>query len=737
MVKKSLIILCTSFFVWTSTIMAEEFPPQSNAVVQDSQNIIDSSQVEQLSEIVSKLPEKYKIVIIPATEELSTQEYADQLFTHYNMSNQEMLLVLNLDKDELAVHAGGYFTEKGLTDQIVKDQVEHIFVPYAKQKSYMTGLSTLLQQFSDTVKNGGQSQATGTEPASQGNESEEKAPLPAWIYYLIGVILLIVSVGVYSFLQRRRLFKEMDDIEDWLDGIEDKVKKLEGDVSDDAKGNANQASAIIERVRKDALPAAEFNLLEAEALCDRFRYRKAAQILQKTKDQLAQAENDISQFHSKMFQSMVMLEECERLVDEIKKTLSVVERKLDEAKFQHGVTFQGLSEKHKQVEQWLKTENSELEEDVALWLEQLKERKLILINILKEVEEFPQLKNEVAVTIEKDLRELRAGLMEMVENGYRIPLEHFTGQLDELMNESSLLNTKIKEGKLEELAGEIEQIKEKIDLQYEQIEEIVTKKALVQHYLEETPAFLASLDEERESLKEELEELSLRYSISEGTVFNYYVELERVCKSVADQLFIVEQMKHGNDLEFIQAADLLASTNQEIESLWKKREEAYQELDELRKGEYDAQDTVMLLHTEIVRIEQQVKRKNLPGTPPKLMEMIYEGKKALFEIEMALNQVPLELHRVNGLVRDAKDFNKRLIEFANKLFEYCRQTEEKIQQTNRFRSQWKDVNQLLLEAERAFRELDFETAYSLALEAEELAAEYDEGIHRIAFRRKK
>ncbi|MBP1932916.1 septation ring formation regulator EzrA [Ammoniphilus resinae] len=737
MLKRSLIIFCTSFFVWTSTIMAEEFPPQSNAVVQDSQNIIDSSQVEQLNEIVSKLPEKYKVVIIPATEEVTTQEYADQLFTHYNMSDHEMLLVLNMDKDELAVHAGGYFSEKGLTGQIVKDQVDHIFVPYAKQKSYMTGLSTLLQQFSSTVKNGGQAQTSSSNTEAQGKETEEQASLPAWLYYLVGVILLILSIGLYSFFQRRRLFKEMDEIEDWLDTIEDKVKKLDGDIPENPKGQANQASAIIERVRRDALPTAEFNLLEAEALCDRFRYRRAAQILQKTKDQLAQAENDISQFHSKMFQSMVMLEECERLVDEIKKTLTVVGRKLDEAKFQFGVTFPGLSEKHQQVEQWIKTEDSQLEEDVAQWLEQLKERKLILIEILKEVDEFPQLKNEVAVTIEKDLRELRAGLLEMVDNGYRIPLEHFTGQLDELMKQSDLLNTKIKEGKLEGLAGEIVQLKEKIDLQYDQMEEIVTKKALVQHYLEEMPAFLASLDEERESLKEELEELSLRYSISEGTVFNYYVDLERVCKSVADQLFLVEQMKNGDDMEFIQAADLLDTTNQEIETLLQKREEAYQELDELRKGEYDAQDTVMMLHTEIVRIEQQVRRENLPGTPPKLMELIYEGKKALFEIEMALNQVPLELHRVNGLVRDAKEFNKMLVEFANKLFEYCRQAEEKIQQTNRFRSQWKDVNQLLQEAEQAFRELDFEAAYSLASEAEQLAAEYDEGIHRIAFRRKK
>jgi septation ring formation regulator len=714
----------------SGAIAAPNFPPKKDSVVQDTQKVMDPSQVKQLSDIVEKLPDKYKVVIVPSSDGETTQNYADELFTYYKMSESEILLVFNMDKEELAVHAGSTYSAKGLSAEVIKAKTDSFFLPNAKQKSYMTGISTVAQQLSETMKN-------GNKPDTTANDGTSHASLPTWIYWLFGVIILIISLGAYSFIVRRRLFKEMDEIEDWMDAIEEKIKTMKPDLAFEKEGKADAVTALVERIGKEALPTAEFSLLESEKWCDRFRFRKAGKQLQKTKDQLAQIDNEISQLQSKMFQSKVAFEECERLIEEIKKTNAIVERKLDEAKFHHGVIFHDIRAQWVEIDKWGKDLSVNNVEDYLQLLNELKEKKQILVDILKEIERYPVLKQEITISIPNEIRELENGIQEMLSGGYRIPTDHFEDTINQLKQSVESLQSVLAEGHLSGLDQKAKEVKDGIDVLYDSMEEIVTKKGMIQHYLSEIPQTLSSLMEEKDQLQYELEELSLRYRVNEGTIFNYYLKLQNTCEFVDNQLFLAQQMNTGNDLEHMQAADLLAATSEEIYKLIETRDEAYQELDELRKGEYEAQETVMDLHAEIVRIEQQTRRQNLPGVPVILLDMMDEGKNSLLEIEMALNQVPLELQRVNMLVKNAKEFNTKLVHHAESIFYHCRNAEEKIQQTNRFRSHWKDVNELLIEAEQSFRELDFEKAHLLAAKAHDLANQYLEGLGRLNFRKKK
>lgn len=734
-VRKSLIVIYTSMMLYSGIAVAETFPPKTDAIVQDDEKVMDPSQVQQLSEIVGKLPEQYKIIIIPATEELTTKEYANQLFTEYGFKEQQMLLVFNQDKQELAVKAGTFFTNKGLTDEVITQTVEHFFVPYAKQKSYMSGISTTVQHLSDITQNGlpsAKGEASEVKPASSEEESSS-----SWLYLFVVSLVAVFGGGIYVHFLRKKYNQEMDELEDWMDKIENKLKQLGEDPISKVKGNSNPISNLIQRVRKDSLPSAEFSLLEAEAMCDRFRFQKAAYHIQKTKDLLAHIDNEISQVQSKMFQSKIAEEECERLVEEISKSCQLLEKKLDEARLQHGVTFYELRELLEQSENWLKAMPKEIENDPNSFLEQLKEKKQSLIDGLKEIEGFPKLKQEVAVTLEKELLQLQDGFQEMMDGGYQIPMEQFDDHVERMRQEVTSLQQLLEEGRIDGVTGRVQELREQIDSIYDLMEEIVTKKAMLDYYFEEIPQMLATLDQERQQLKEELEELALRYRVQEGAIFNYYLDLEKVCHEVSEQLFLAKQMDTGNDLELIQAADILEAVQKQIEQLIQQREEAYLELEELRKGEIEAQDTVMQLHAEIIRIEQQIRRRNLPGIPSHLTSMIEEGKKALFEIEMALNQIPLELHRINHLVKEAKEFTEQLLTDTDAMFKLSQMAEEKIQLTNRYRSQWKEVNEILTEAETAFRNAQYELSFDLAEQAHQMGLSLSDGRTKINLRKKK
>jgi septation ring formation regulator len=737
MIKKSFIILCTSMLIWTGVVQAENFPPLTNTVVQDSDKTMDPSSVKQLSDIVSKLPEKYKVVIVSDTGSLTTQEYANQLFAAYKLPDNEILIVFNKDKSEAAVHAGTSFSNKGLSEKTIHDEINNTFVPYAKQQSYMTGLSTLAQQLSDTVKNGGNVSTPTDQAITPSNQKQGSGGLPFWLYLLSGILVLAASFGIYAYVKRRKLFREMDELEDWMESLENKLDHLREEAMSQQTGKEASFLTLIEQIKKDLLPDAEFNLLEAETKCDHLQFSKAFSQLQLTRNQLDEIDQEISQAKNKLFQSKVTLEECSHLAAEIRKACPLVERKLDEARLNFGIPFHHLREKLQIAEQAIEGSPEEADVEPAIYLEWLKEQKQLLIDILKQIEHYPALKEDLFVNLRVDLEQFRSGLLEMIQDGYRLPLEEFEVELAEMNNKLHSLQQSMGNGELEGITEGVDGIKERLDFLYDQMEDLVTKKNLVLHYLKELPEWLHNLDEERKQLRAELEELSLRYRVQEGKIFNYYLELQKVCKEVGDQLYFIHQMDSENDLDLIHSVDALANIEQRVESFLTTREGAYQELEELRKGEYEAQDTVMALHADIVRVEQQIRRANLPGVPVIMTDMIQEGKKSLFEIEMALNQVPLDLMQINNLVKKAKEFNSKLIHHAESIFYYCQKAEEMIQMTNRFRSQWQDVRILLGDAEHAFRESDFERAFSLANQAHERAMERMEGSGRLNLRKRK
>jgi septation ring formation regulator len=738
MIRKSL-LLCTACLLMLSLMVyAQDFPAFTQEVVQDPQGVMEPSQVKQLSQILQSLPDKFKVVIVAQTGELSTTEYALQLFSHFQMAADQLLVVFNRDKEELGVHGGGYFAQRGVSNEWIARRVQETYTPHSKQQSFMTGIATFLQQISTDVSTGVNIPVEGKTSAAPRPEENQGTSLPTSVLILFTIIVLLLGIGIYAYYHRRKLFKEMDEIEDWIDAIEGKMKSLKTGHPATKKGISERTvDPLIDKIRKELLIAAETFLIESEGLCDRFRFGKAAVGLQRARDLLTQMESEIGMIQGKLFQAKVAQEECEKLAAETQKTFAIVERKLDEARLQYGTSLHELKEKLKEVEQQTAGILAVSESDAPQVLKQLTATRQALVEMMKQIDRYPYLKEELSVKLVGEIQALQEGLKQMLDQGYHLPIEQYMSMLEDMLDRSRDLYRQLEEGRVEGIEEEINAIAEQIESIYDQAEEIVTKKNLVCHYLKEFPKLLNSLEEEQQQLEIELKQLSIRYQIHQGEIFTYFIQLQKLCQEMNDQLYITRHMDSGNDLEFTHSADTLSSLEQSAQSLLELRESAYTELEELRRGELEAQEAVVSLQAEIIRLEQEVRRENLPDIPSSLHEMIAEGKKTLFSIELALNQIPLDLQRVNSLVKDAKQFHTQLLEKAELIFYHCRKAEEKIQQMNRYRNYRKGVAELLSKAEEAFRSLDFERAHLLAKQAEEVATSYSDYGQPLAKKRKK
>ena len=78
-------------------------------------------------------------------------------------------------------------------------------------------------------------------------------------------------------------------------------------------------------------------------------------------------------------------------------------------------------------------------------------------------------------------------------------------------------------------------------------------------------------------------------------------------------------------------------------------------------------------------------------------------------------------------MKEAEEYTGQIVQDTGSVFNLSELVEEKIQLTNRYRRQSKEIDNLLTEAEEAFRNAEMREAHQLATEAYELAMKHAGG----------
>ncbi|MCX7653997.1 MAG: TPM domain-containing protein [Fervidobacterium sp.] len=174
------------------------FPqPTSLKYINDYVGLINKDVVEKIISIGKELEEKttseLTVVIINTTEQLSVEEYANELFRNWGIGQKGKdngVLLLVAIKDRVMRIEVGYGLEGAITDGETGRIRDECILPYLKKKDYSKGVYYGYIALAKEIE---KEYNTKLKPVSDEEfEQEKRLELPEKIQLIVGSIIILV-----------------------------------------------------------------------------------------------------------------------------------------------------------------------------------------------------------------------------------------------------------------------------------------------------------------------------------------------------------------------------------------------------------------------------------------------------------------------------------------------------------------------------------------------------------------
>ncbi len=493
--KKKILLLCLAGLLsFANPAGAVPFPEKTDETIQDKDNYLSKEAHEQLSAFVKQFPYDYKLVVVESTqpEAQTPDEYAQKLYDNYNLNENTMMIVLDIDTQDLGVYPGKALVDKGAKMEMLHEKVVSYYEPFRNQKEYAKGIELFITETNAELAriagNGADAdgQAAPTPAAApQPVESEARSlwfSLPWWLY-LIG-FLFIGTLGllIYSFIRRRQVFAAVDSVEDWKDQLVEKIHVIEVNKSMRRSSGLTEERYVQLANRKEHLlrariPDVEMIILEAEEACDRFRFQMATGLLAEAEELLEQIEDEMSELKADMTKVVQTKKESKAVLPEISKLFESVERKLDHHRLEHGISFHGLKAKLDDVERMRsQAKEAQASGDDMRAYETTVNAQTILHGLSEALEQLPSLVKTVQIEMPEELKEMEEGITAVLTDGFELSQTSLDASMLQARQLLTAAKSALAEGNLELVSTHVKAFHVMLDTTFQGIEEAVLQQ---------------------------------------------------------------------------------------------------------------------------------------------------------------------------------------------------------------------------------------------------------------------
>lgn len=176
----------------------------------------------------------------------------------------------------------------------------------------------------------------------------------------------------------------------------------------------------------------------------------------------------------------------------------------------------------------------------------------------------------------------------------------------------------------------------------------------------------------------------------------------------------------------------LESFNKQIDQAKEKYNEWHSMLQALRKDELNARDKLAELKRMMAEIKRAIRKNNIPGLPESFVEQLQTAQQSFEKVSNALEEIPLDMDRVQTYLNDAVSIIEQLKENTDEIIAQVCLVERLIQYGNRYRSTYSGLDKKLKEAEQLFRNYEYSKSLEQAAAAiEEIDSEAMERIQKL------
>jgi len=546
----------------------------------------------------------------------------------------------------------------------------------------------------------------------------EEGVLP--LEYIVIAIILLVAVILYGTFARRKIYNEIDRLEEW------KIDILNRPVTDEisrVKGltMSGQTEEKFEKWREEwdeivavKLPNLEEQLMDTEEAAEKYRFRKAKATLVETRERLEQIEKrielmleDINELVSSEEQNRTDIISVQEVFREAKQRLLSQNRSLGKAYPTLDAELDELKQNLKHYEQ-LTEEGNYLEARSVLM--EIQER---LAAVQDKIVVTPELIALVHTQIPAQLKELEDGTSAMASEGYVLDHLEIQDHIEQVESDLVRFESAIEKTEVQEMKTEIDSVRRSIEGLYDQLEAEVDARHLVTEKVEEIEHELFKTNSYLQDLQEETNVVQLSYRLEEQEL-NMIKDIELKISDMHIRFNAVREAVDGNQQAYTSLAESVLSLKEDLATIDHEMQIQKENLHMLRRDELKALDTIKDLKRKLIESRRMMKLSNLPGIPESYLDGYELAEDIIIELSERLSDVPLDIYQINEVLADAERAVEHSTEITKKLVEDAVLTERLIQFGNRYRGKHRSVDELLQKAENHFRQYEYDDALSTA-----------------------
>lgn len=739
MIKKWTTIFITiilSFLVWIHSIdsiaYAQPFPEREGLHVLDPADQFKQPEKTNLRDYITSLSHEYVVVFLDKLEE-DGFDYTKELFEHYELGTNSLLFVVATAEPSPLFYAyGSDIANKGLTDQIIKEREETLFKPYIREQDLVTGMSQLINSLELELENldkqkARDAQITIQDPTDQ-EEAEDKSSsnLPWWIILLSVLFLLIVFTIIFSFFYRRKITRQVDQLEAWKIEIENRpfstqlarVKGLR--LAGETETQFEKWKAEWEEILNTTLPEIEETLIDIEEEADRYCFIGCKKMLLAANGRLEEIESSLDNIVKEIDELTSNEKNNRDKVAKLHEQYQELKSSLHKNSLVLGISYPVWFEKFKTTTEWFDQYNRAQEGGDYL---QAKDMLEAIESVFKQINEAidltPNLINQIEQEVPAQLKDVELAIQEMKEKGYQIEHTGVENRLKEVSTKKHEVVSYMEKGQVKNMQSWLEHLTQEIETIYTSLEEEVEAKAYVLSMMDHVSSYTDKLKERYEHVVYESSKTKQSYA--------WEREWEEELSSIKKEFQEIEVIAERLHIPKEEVPQQYPTLKPEIVLFEEKRElllqalKSFEEnLSQLRDEELQAIELLKRMKQTIIKIKVNLRKSNLPGVPDHLLSGLTIADEAIGELESKLAEVPVHMHKIQHQLQETRTQVESVSQVAKSVIAQAKRAEQLIQIANRFRRSNEEVRMLLMDAEDAFRKLQFREAVELAEEALDL-----------------
>lgn len=538
--------------------------------------------------------------------------------------------------------------------------------------------------------------------------------------YVIGLFVVVLALIIIGYFFKKKKYTDIDRLEEW------KVKVVNRPVLEELSkvkqlNMTGETEEMFEKWRNEwdevitiELPGVEELLFDAEECIDKYRFSKSKEIQRNISDRLKEIDRKIQHIIDEL-NDLVGSEEKNRIeMEDLKESYRVAKKQLLAHRHAYGKAAHHLEQQLEEIVGIFSLFEEATENGNYLYARELV---LKIKSYMKAFEDkmqcIPDLFVECQSYLPGELTDLRNGYLEMVESGYVLDHIDFASQMENIEKTLQEYVASIEKAEIDVVQKGLDDVKEQINHLYDLFEKEAASKQYIFTNKDRIYDKLSEVTFNNNKLKVDLIAVQGSYHLSEADS-KLQKRFEKQISAISKQFEQIQAKMDENSLGASIIADGMKDLEKSLESVKSEQDTFIQKLSDLRKDEIEAKESLKDLRLKLNQSVKWLNKHNVPGVPAHIKGYLEETKEAIEDVELKLDETPLDMASVNIFLEKAVSMVDQYVETVRELIQTMLLAEKVIQYTNRYRSRNSGVQSALMSAENDFRNFEYEAALESA-----------------------